>query len=65
MTNQENFSRRHGLCSINEKEIVVREDAPQHLRDFIRMTFYALNKNPSDLRDITTRFLKNPPDKNN
>ena len=65
MTNEKTFSRRYGLFSIKEKEITVREDAPEGLRGFIRMAYYDLNKNPSDLRSITTRVLKIPPDSNN
>lgn len=65
MTNKETFSKRQGLYSIKEKEINVREDAPEGLRGFIQMAFYDLNKNPSDLRAITSRVLKIPPDSNN
>ncbi len=65
MTNKETFSRRQGLYSLKEKEITVREDAPEGLRGFIRMAFYDLNKYPSDLRAITTRVFKIPPDRNN
>lgn len=59
------FSKRHGFHSITEKEITIREDAPEGLRGFIRMAFYALKKKPSDLRTITTKFFKIPPDRNN
>ncbi len=59
MTNKQTFSKRQGLFSIKEKEIPVREDAPEGLRGFIRMAFYDLNKKPSDLRAITTRVFKN------
>lgn len=65
MTNKGTFSKRQGLFSIKEKEITVREDAPEGLRGFVRMAYYDLNKNPSDLRSITTRVLKTPPDSNN
>jgi hypothetical protein len=65
MTNRQTFSKRQGLFSIKEKEITIREDAPEGLRGFIRIAFYALEKNPSDLRSITTRVLKIPPDRNN
>lgn len=65
MTNKLTFSKRQGLFSIKEKEITVREDAPEGLRGFIRMAFYDLKKYPSDLRSITTRVLKIPPDRNN
>ena len=65
MTNKETFSKRQGLFSIKEKEITIREDAPQGLRGFIKMAFYDLNKNPSDFRVITSKVLKIPPDSNN
>jgi hypothetical protein len=65
MTNKEIFSKRQGLFSIREKEITVREDAPEGLRGFIKMAFYDLGRNPSDLRAISTRVLKVPPDSNN
>ncbi|ANI88270.1 hypothetical protein A9P82_02490 [Arachidicoccus ginsenosidimutans] len=63
--NKEIFSKRNGLRSFKEKEITIREDAPEGLRGFISMAFYDLNKQPSDLRAITTRVLKIPPDTNN
>lgn len=63
--NKETFSKRQGLFSIKEKEITIREGAPDGLRGFIKMVYYDLNKNPSDLRLITTRVLKTPPDNNN
>ena len=65
MTNKETFSKRQGLFSIKEKEIIVREDAPEGLRGYIKMAFYDLNKSPSDLRAVTSRVLKIPPDSNN
>lgn len=65
MINKETFSKRQGLFSLKEKEITVREDAPEGLRGFIKMAFYDLNKNPSDLRAITSRVLKIAPDRNN
>lgn len=65
MTKKIPFSKRHGLYFTNEKEITVRNDAPEGLRGFIKMAFYELNKNPSDLRKITTKVLRIPPDSNN
>lgn len=65
MTNKDTFSKRQGLFLIKEKEITVREDAPEGLRGFLKMAFYDLDKNPSDLRAITSRVLKIPPDGNN
>lgn len=61
----ESFSKRHGLSVIREKEIIVREDAPEGLRGYIRMAFYELKKYPSDLRKITSRILRIPPDSGN
>lgn len=65
MNNKEPFSKRNGLFTIKDKEITIREDAPEGLRGYIKMVFYDLNKNPSDLRAITSRVLKIPPDSNN
>tara|TARA_R110002020_G_scaffold171647_3_gene361656 strand:+ start:7718 stop:8548 length:831 start_codon:yes stop_codon:yes gene_type:complete len=62
---KDNFSKRQGFHSFNRKEIVVREEAPEGLRGFIRMAFYNLKKKPSDLRSIASRVLKIPPDRNN
>ena len=56
MNNKETFSKRQGLFSLKEKEITVREDAPEGLRGFIKIAFYDLNKNPSDLRAIIQEF---------
>lgn len=63
--NNETFSKRLGLFSIKEKEITIREDAPEGLRGFIKMAFYDLKKNPSELREIVCRVLKTPPDRDN
>jgi hypothetical protein len=65
MAGKEKFSERFGLSSVKEKEITIREDAPEGLRAFIPMAFYELNKNPSDLREIICRILRKPPDRNN
>lgn len=65
MINKNTFSKRKGLFSNTEKEISVREDAPEGLRRFIKMAYYDLGKNPSDLRAITSRVLRIPPDSNN
>ncbi|MDR2497459.1 MAG: hypothetical protein LBD21_10080 [Tannerellaceae bacterium] len=61
----ETFSKRQGFFQLKEKEIIVREDAPEGLRGFLRMAFYDLNKKPSELRAIVTKFLKIPPDSDN
>ena len=65
MPDKETFSKRQGLYSIKEKEITVREDAPEGLRGYVRMAYYDLKKYPSELRLITTRVLKTPPDSSN
>lgn len=65
MEKNQSFSKRRGLHTIAEKEITVREDAPEGLRGFVSMAFYELDKNPSDLRDIVCRVLKTPPDRSN
>ncbi len=65
MADKETFSKRFGHFSLREKEITVREDAPEGLRGFILVAFYELNKNPSDLRAIICRLLRVPPDRNN
>jgi hypothetical protein len=65
MPDKNTFSKRFGLFSTKEKEITIREDAPEGLRAFVVMAFYELNKNPSDLRAIVCRVLKIPPDRNN
>lgn len=65
MTNKDTFSKRQGLFSIKEKEITVREDAPEGFRSFIKMAYYDLDKKPSDLRAITSRVLRIAPDSNN
>lgn len=65
MMNEQTFSKRKEFDYLLEKEITVREDAPDGLRGFIRMAFYALEKKPSDLRRIITKVLKTPPDSGN
>jgi hypothetical protein len=62
---KETFSKRHGLSSIKEKEITIREEAPEGLRGYLKMVFYDLKMYPSDLRAIITRILKIPPDSSN
>jgi len=65
MPDQQPFSKRQSFFTIKPKEITIREDAPVGLRGFIRIAYYDLNKEPADLRLITTRVLKISPDKNN
>lgn len=61
---KETFSKRLGYFSQNEKEITVREDAPQGLRSYLRIAFYDLNKKPSDLLPSVCKVLKVTPDGN-
>jgi hypothetical protein len=65
MTNHSNkkaFSKRNNLRSGKKHEIIIREDAPKALRDFVYMMFTdSLGKLPSQLRKITTSVLKTPP----
>jgi len=66
MTNHSNkkaFSKRNNLRSGKKHEIIIREDAPKALREFVYMEFTgSLGKLPSQLRKITTTVLKTPPD---
>lgn len=64
MTDKKTFSKRLGHFTLNEKEITVREDAPQGLRDFVRIAFYDLGKQPSDLLPIVCKVLKVAPEGN-
>jgi hypothetical protein len=69
MTNHSNkkaFSKRNNLRSGKKHEIIIREDAPKALREFVYMEFTgSLGKLPSQLRKITTTVLKTPPDYRN
>ncbi|MCZ2247190.1 MAG: hypothetical protein LC111_00325 [Bacteroidia bacterium] len=64
MTDKKTFSKRLGHFTLNEKEITVREDAPQGLRDFVRIAFYDLGKQPSALLPIVCKVLKVAPEGN-
>jgi len=64
MTDKKTFSKRLGHFTLNEKEITVREDAPGGLRDFVRMAFYDLGKQPSNLLPIICKVLKVAPEGN-
>jgi hypothetical protein len=44
MTKKNTFSKQQELFSKKEKEIIVREDAPEGLRGFIKMAHYDLRK---------------------
>lgn len=58
---QENFSKRHGY-NAKEKEIVVREDAPEGLRLYILEVMYEIGLSAKALRTIVCRVLKVAPD---
>ncbi len=60
----ERFSKKFGY-SIQEKEIAIREDAPQGLREFIIQTLYEFGYQPSPLRQTICRTLRQAPDNNN
>lgn len=64
MTDKKTFSRRLGHFSLSEKEITVREDAPDGLRNFVPMAFYELEKKPSELLPIVCKVLKVAPEGN-
>ena len=51
------FSKRHGY-NLTEKEIEIREDAPQGLREFIIQSIYAYNYLPSFLWTKICRILR-------
>ena len=59
------FSKRLGHFVVKEKEITIKEDAPQELREFIVMTVYELGYQPSFLRDTICKVLKKAPDRGN
>ncbi|MEZ4900909.1 MAG: hypothetical protein R2822_03725 [Spirosomataceae bacterium] len=63
MLNQ-SFSKRHGLNS-QEKEITVRQDAPQGLREYVIQTIESLGYGPAHSRQIICRVLRKVPDRNN
>lgn len=61
---QERFSKKFGY-STQGKEIAIREDAPQGLRQFMIQTLYELGYQPSRLRQTICRTLRQAPDDNN
>lgn len=58
------FSRRNGYQS-GASEIIVREDAPQELRDAIVMLAYRHGLSPSPLRELICQVLLRRPDGSN
>lgn len=61
---QERFSKRFGY-STQEKEIAIREDAPQGLREFIVQTLYEFGFKPYQLRQAICGILRKAPDYDN
>jgi hypothetical protein len=61
---EEKFSKRLGYSG-KEKEIVVREGAPDGLRGYLPQLMYELRFSPTELRKIVCRVLKVAPDQNN
>lgn len=58
---QESFAKRFGY-SLKEKEITIRDAAPEGLRSYILEVMYDLGYLPSVLRTIVCRVLKVAPD---
>ena len=58
------FSKRFGHIE-SEKEITIREDAPDELRQFIIQLIYDFRYPPSFLREVICRTLKVLPDRDN
>lgn len=61
----DSFSKRNGFHSIEEVEITVREDAPEHLREFFLQLCFESKITPKTLRRIVCKELKLSPDQNN
>jgi hypothetical protein len=62
---EESFSRRFGHRS-EKREIVIREEAPPHIREAILMIAQGdLDLRPSDLRGVLCRVLRKIPDQSN
>ncbi|WP_254526859.1 MULTISPECIES: AbiJ-NTD4 domain-containing protein [unclassified Sphingobacterium] len=57
----ERFSKRNGHSSA-EKEIIIREDAPIGLRQFIPQLLFDLRMSPNEVRAIVCRVLRVAPD---
>lgn len=58
------FSKKHGH-SVKKKEITIREEAPQELREFIIQTIYAFSHNPTFLRKFICLVLRKTPNSDN
>lgn len=57
----DNFSSRFGHRS-QEREITIREGAPEGLRGYVIQLMYEIGFKPSELRTIVCRVLKQAPD---
>jgi len=58
------FSKRQGLNN-QEKEISIRNDAPQELREYIVQTVESLGCGPAFSRQVICRVLRKVPDRDN
>lgn len=58
------FSVRQGH-KISEKEIIIRDDAPEELREFVIQCLYDLGLQPNFLRSILCKVLRVFPDRDN
>ena len=64
MDDKQTFSKRLGHFSLREKPITTRDDAPEGLRNYLRMAFYDLKKKPSDFLPTVCKVLKVAPEGN-
>jgi hypothetical protein len=64
MTDQDKFSRRHGF-EPQEREIRLRDAAPEDLREAMVQIAYESSATPTQLRAAICRVLKKRPDTNN
>lgn len=60
----DSFSKRLGYRQISS-EIIIKEDAPKELREFVIQTLYSYELKPSYLRRVICQVLKTMPDSNN
>ena len=58
------FSKREGYSG-REAEIIIREDAPNALRDYIIQSLYALGFTPKQIRPVICQVLRVAPDDGN
>jgi len=62
----ERFSKRFGLGQETETEIIIRDDAPNHVRDGILSVAESdMNLSPALIRDVLCRVLRKVPDSSN